>query len=107
MPIEKIDKSSAPIITKSVELANDSAIFLSDLSSGDKPWDKHRKNADRVASLYRGSEFQTYSDRVTCVILTLLCNSKIGKLSIDRCPKSRDFCQSPNDGETIAPDCFL
>jgi hypothetical protein len=55
MPIEKIDKSSAPIITKSVELANDSTTFLSDLSPGDKPWDKHRRNVDRVALLYRGS----------------------------------------------------
>jgi plasmid rolling circle replication initiator protein Rep len=65
MPIEKIDKSSAPIITKTVELANGSTTFLSDLSPGDKPWDKHRKNVDRVASLYRGSKFQVYSDRMT------------------------------------------
>lgn len=38
---------------------------LADLSPRDKPWDKHRGNADKVAALYAGSEFQRYSDRVT------------------------------------------
>lgn len=38
---------------------------LSELSPRDKPWDKHRHNADRVSALYAGSEFQSYSDRVT------------------------------------------
>jgi plasmid rolling circle replication initiator protein Rep len=37
---------------------------LSDLSERDKPWDKHRGNADKVSAFYRGSEFQKYSDRV-------------------------------------------
>lgn len=37
---------------------------LSDLSDRDKPWDKHRGNADKVSAFYRGSEFQAYSDRV-------------------------------------------
>ena len=37
---------------------------LSDLSQRDKPWDKHRANADKVAAYYAGSEFQDYSDRV-------------------------------------------
>ena len=65
MPIEKIDKSSVSIITKAIKLTNDSATYLSDLSPGDKPWDKHRRNVDRVTSLYQGSEFQTYADRMT------------------------------------------
>ena len=38
---------------------------LADLSPRDKPWDKHRGNADKVSTLYAGSEFQSYSDRVT------------------------------------------
>lgn len=42
----------------------DSSPGLADLSPGDKPWDKHRGNADIVAALYSGSEFQRYSDRV-------------------------------------------
>jgi plasmid rolling circle replication initiator protein Rep len=37
---------------------------LSDLSPGDKPWDKHRSFADRVESHYRGSDFDDYSQRV-------------------------------------------
>ncbi len=37
---------------------------LSDLSPQDKPWDKHRSYADAVEAMYRGSEFQNYSDRM-------------------------------------------
>lgn len=37
---------------------------LSDLSPGDKPWDKHRSFADKVEQHYSGSEFQDYSNRV-------------------------------------------
>lgn len=37
---------------------------LSDLSDRDKPWDKHRGNADKVSAFYAGSEFQGYSDRI-------------------------------------------
>lgn len=37
---------------------------LSDLSDRDKPWDKHRGNADKVSVYYAGSEFQGYSNRV-------------------------------------------
>ena len=42
-----------------------SPLALSDLSPGDKPWDKHRAFADRVQTHYQGTEFQRYSDRVT------------------------------------------
>lgn len=42
------------------------APFLSDLSKGDKPWDKHRGNADRVQVHYWNSaEFQEYAQRVS------------------------------------------
>jgi plasmid rolling circle replication initiator protein Rep len=37
---------------------------LSDLSDRDKPWDKHRANADKVSAYYAGSEFRDYSDRI-------------------------------------------
>ena len=43
----------------------DSQPALADLSPRDKPWDKHRGNADKVDALYAGSEFQDYSSRVT------------------------------------------
>lgn len=38
---------------------------LADLSPRDKPWDKHRANADRVEAHYRGSEFNAYASRVS------------------------------------------
>ena len=37
---------------------------LSDLSKRDKPWNKHRANADKVTNFYAGSEFQPLSDRI-------------------------------------------
>jgi plasmid rolling circle replication initiator protein Rep len=37
---------------------------LDDLSPRDKPWSKHRSNADKVTDHYAGSEFQSYSERV-------------------------------------------
>lgn len=37
---------------------------LSDLSKRDKPWDKHRANADKVTNFYAGSEFHQLSDRI-------------------------------------------
>lgn len=38
---------------------------LADLSPRDKPWDKHRSNADHVEAHYRGSEFDGYASRVS------------------------------------------
>lgn len=43
---------------------NSAAPNLSDLSDRDKPWDKHRGNADKISAYYAGSEFNGYSDRV-------------------------------------------
>ncbi len=37
---------------------------LGDLSEHDKPWDKHRGNADRVSNHYARSRYQKYSDRI-------------------------------------------
>ena len=37
---------------------------LSEVSPQDKPWDKHRAFADRVESLYKGSEFDDYATRI-------------------------------------------
>ena len=37
---------------------------LAELSPRDKPWDKHRANADRIEAHYRGSEFDAYAQRV-------------------------------------------
>jgi len=52
-------------VAQSPELSNGTdAPALSDLSEKDKPWDKHRANADKVASHYRGSEFKQYATRI-------------------------------------------
>ena len=37
---------------------------LADLSEKDKPWDKHRGNADRVSNHYARSRYQKYSERI-------------------------------------------
>jgi plasmid rolling circle replication initiator protein Rep len=37
---------------------------LTDISQRDKPWEKHRSNADKVSTYYAGSEFQDYSARI-------------------------------------------
>ena len=39
-------------------------LSLSQASPQDKPWDKHRAFADRVESLYAGTEFNDYSKRI-------------------------------------------
>ena len=39
-------------------------LYLGDVSERDKPWDKHRANADKVANFYRGSEFAQYATRM-------------------------------------------
>ena len=45
--------------------SSNSSPALSDVSERDKPWDKHKKNADIVAGYYSTSrDFQRYSERV-------------------------------------------
>ena len=65
---DRISLSVADAITLSVAPSPDdvtiAAPTLSDLSPGDKPWDKHRSFADRVQGHYAGSKFQDYANRV-------------------------------------------
>ena len=37
---------------------------LSDLSEKDKPWDTHKAESDQIEKHYKGTEFQSYSDRI-------------------------------------------
>jgi plasmid rolling circle replication initiator protein Rep len=56
-----------PVAASSVSLSNsdtNSTPALSDLSEKDKPWDGHRANSDKVSGHYKGTEFQSYSDRI-------------------------------------------
>lgn len=39
-------------------------LALSDLSPRDKPWDRHKAESQQIERLYRGTEFQSYSDRI-------------------------------------------
>lgn len=41
-----------------------SALYLSGISPADKPWDKHRKHAAIVQTLYDRSELATYANRI-------------------------------------------
>ena len=64
MPENWAGGGNALSITVSSADSNTQAPALSDLSPGDKPWDKHRAFADTVEAHYKGSEFHDYSQRV-------------------------------------------
>jgi plasmid rolling circle replication initiator protein Rep len=53
----------APIISSPLG-EDDNTPALSDLSPNDKPWDKHRHNADVIGDYYANSEFSKYSERI-------------------------------------------
>ncbi len=42
----------------------DGSTFLESLSEKDKPWDKHRRNADIISNYYRLGGMDTHADRV-------------------------------------------
>lgn len=60
--------NASSIAPESATSNNQQPLALSDVSPGDKPWDKHRGFADRVEGFYRASsEFQRYGERIhTC-----------------------------------------
>jgi plasmid rolling circle replication initiator protein Rep len=51
-------------ITCESDDSNNQQPALSELSPGDKPWDKHRSFADKVEGFYAGSEFNSYRERI-------------------------------------------
>jgi plasmid rolling circle replication initiator protein Rep len=55
---------SALIVASPPADVTNQAPSLSEISPGDKPWDKHRSFADRVEGHYHGSEFQDYGLRI-------------------------------------------
>lgn len=73
---------------------SDKEATLSSLSPKDKPWDKHKQNAEKVSRMYAGSEFQAYSQRVEFCSQILefgfgLTNSDVLKLNL----KNARFCR--------------
>jgi plasmid rolling circle replication initiator protein Rep len=66
VPARKTENTSAPILADQSKQSNSAeALYLSDVSQKDKPWDKHRGFADRVQSHYAGSKFERYAERVS------------------------------------------
>ncbi len=70
MPARKRDTDDyciAPILPADpTKVQHTDALSLTDLSKRDKPWDKHRGNADRVQTHYWNSaEFRSYAQRVS------------------------------------------
>ena len=59
---ENLYPSASPIVP--VEPSSANAPALSDVSDRDKPWDKHRGNADSVANHYRGTDYDQYATRI-------------------------------------------
>ena len=65
MPNSSGEDAVTPIVAVNPACENSSTDYpaLGDLSERDKPWDKHRSNADKVANHYRGDEdFSKYAD---------------------------------------------
>jgi plasmid rolling circle replication initiator protein Rep len=57
---------SASSLPPSASTVEGYGLPLADISERDKPWDKHRGNADRVETFYHStSEFETYAQRVS------------------------------------------
>ena len=60
------------VSTASVQSENaGNKIYLSEISPEDKPWDKHRRNADIAESYYHGSDFDRYAERMSFCSLLL------------------------------------
>jgi plasmid rolling circle replication initiator protein Rep len=51
-----------PIVTSEAPAGASPA--LSEISERDRPWDVHRAESDQIAANYRGTEFQSYSERI-------------------------------------------
>ena len=61
------ENSSDPAVLRIADPSDNSntqSPSLSEISPRDRPWDVHRAESDQIASNYRGSEFQRYSDRI-------------------------------------------
>lgn len=59
-------KGCASSIALGSDSSNSQQPALSDISPGDKPWDKHKAFADRVEGFYAGTGFHRYSERIHC-----------------------------------------
>ena len=85
-------KACDPIVTS---LPSDEHTFLESLSEKDKPWDKHRKNADIVSNYYRQGGMDSHAERVSlCSQLlefNMLLDKKVGQQKLKLA--SAKFCR--------------
>ena len=68
-------------------------IALSEISPGDKPWDKHRAFADRVQTFYAGTEFDSYSTRIHFCSELLEFGLQHGEDALKMKLRSARFCR--------------
>jgi plasmid rolling circle replication initiator protein Rep len=74
-----------------------SKFYLTDLSSKDKPWDIHRRNADLVGVMYQQVDYLAYADRIESCSQVLFFGSALddqGRAIIRL--KSARFCRVRN-----------
>ena len=87
-------KLSAPILQQDKQQKQDTPA-LSDVSPRDKPWRKHKKNADIVSAYYEMGELKSYSQRVSfCSQLLdfkLVPEKDLGELKLKL--SSAQFCR--------------
>lgn len=58
-----VGQQTCPPIVPSLQ--SDGYISLESLSDKDKPWDKHRRNADIIAGYYRQGGMDSHAERVS------------------------------------------
>ena len=84
----------APILSQNTEPENDT-LALCDVSSRDKPWDKHRKNADIIADYYEQGGMDQYAQRVSfcsrVLDFKLVPNDELGQMQLKL--SSAKFCR--------------
>lgn len=68
---------------------------LSEVSPQDKPWDKHRAFADRVQTLYAGTEFDSYSTRINFCSQLLEFGLQPDEDSLKLKLRNARFCRVP------------
>ena len=64
-PTSFCERGGVSYIVTAPESDTNQELALSQVSDRDKPWDSHRSDSDTIASHYRGTEYQKYSERIS------------------------------------------
>jgi plasmid rolling circle replication initiator protein Rep len=78
-------------------------LYLTDLSSKDKPWDNHHKNTDKIADIYSKAEYLNYAERMNgCSGLLLFGSTPADEFGVQKIKlRSASFCRVRH-----CPVCF-